>query len=468
MVKPPQTRHSKSRREPVTIELEPGHVSRVPEDNGSDKAEDPVPPALAEEAERAAETDGIAQEQPLEGDQPETTPEADHAPDTPRPTERIPDAPPAAPPTNTVARGLGGLAAGILGGIIALAGAGGLQYAGLLPSLGAGGGGSESVATVQTEIASLKQQLAGIEATADGGEAGNLRQALSESAGRVDALSATLDQVKVDVAGLKSAIETGGAGENAGLQALDAKIAKLEKVVAEPGQGSSGTPAAEVSAINGKLAAVETAATAAAAAAAANDGRLGTIEEGLSAVQQNVTALAGKVEAQASQPKVALAIAVSALKAAVAAGGTFTSEVETFAAVAPNAPELPELRTLAEKGVPSRTDIAVGAPAAADAMLDAARTVDEKAGIFERLVSSAETLVKVRPVGPVEGAGVPETVARMEAALTGGDLAKAIAEYETLTGAPKAAGGPFMEKVRARLAAEQLVERATSAALKAA
>ena len=29
MVKPPKIRHSKSRREPMTIELEPGEVSRI-------------------------------------------------------------------------------------------------------------------------------------------------------------------------------------------------------------------------------------------------------------------------------------------------------------------------------------------------------------------------------------------------------------------------------------------------------
>ena len=88
--------------------------------------------------------------------------------------------------------------------------------------------------------------------------------------------------------------------------------------------------------------------------------------------------------------------------------------------------------------------------------------------IFERLLSSAETLVKVRPVGPVEGSGVPETVARLEAALIDGDFARALAEYETLPEASKAAGRSLVDKVRARLAAEQLVEKATAAALKSA
>ena len=50
---------------------------------------------------------------------------------------------------------------------------------------------------------------------------------------------------------------------------------------------------------------------------------------------------------------------------------------------------------------------------------------------------SAESLVKVRPIGAVEGAGVPETVARMEVAVKPGDYAKALAEYDTLPEPPR-------------------------------
>ena len=49
-----------------------------------------------------------------------------------------------------------------------------------------------------------------------------------------------------------------------------------------------------------------------------------------------------------------------------------------------------------------------------------------------RLLASAESLIKVRPIGAVEGETVPAKVARMEVAVKAGDFAKAIAEYETL------------------------------------
>jgi hypothetical protein len=490
MVKPPQTRHSKKHKDPVTIELEPGAVSRVPENTDSyeEATNVDIGAASPEEAEHiadAAQSDDSSAHQQSSGSEPETEGDrlSEYSDDASKPAAeetglRFGRAQPqeAADPANLTRApaepvrksGLGGLAAGLLGGLVALAAAAGLQYSGLMPSLGsAGGSASIDVSGIQTELAALRDQVASVQ-SGGAGDVDNRLQTLTDSAGRVDGLAATLDQIKTDVEGLKSAVESGGAGESAGLTALDAKIAELAKTVAALGQGGAGTGGGDSAAINEKLTGIETAVTAASSAASANDGRIAAIEKSVSAVEQNVAALTGKVEAQSSQPKVALAIAVSSLKAAVDAGRPFSSEVETFAAVAPNAPELSELRAVATKGVASPAEIAAEAPEAAGAMIDAARTVDQNAGIFERLLSSAETLVKVRPVGPVEGSGVPETVARLEAALIDGDFARALAEYETLPEASKAAGRSLVDKVRARLAAEQLVEKATAAALKSA
>ena len=118
----------------------------------------------------------------------------------------------------------------------------------------------------------------------------------------------------------------------------------------------------------------------------------------------------------------------------------FEAEIETFAAVAPDAPEIAGLRNYAEAGVPTRADILAETEAAADAMIAAASPPPHDAGFFERLLASAESLVTVRPIGAVEGAGVPETVARMEVAIKAGDLEKAIAEFETLPEAARTAG----------------------------
>ncbi|RUU15453.1 phage tail protein [Mesorhizobium sp. M6A.T.Ca.TU.002.02.2.1] len=490
MVKTPKMRHSKSRREPVTIELEPGAVSRVA---GEDAANGRTDEAKAEEAANASQPG--APEEPMHADQTDIEPweHADAAPPAgpEEPAEggtKGPEGPKPTYPAGSDASakrafdysfddasakasrmgakeapkeaqagdegmaaqprrgGINGIAAGIIGGVIALAAAGGLQFAGLL---GAPGSGGVSLDGVNGEIASLKSEIAGLKDTA-----GN-----NDASAKVDGLSSALDQVKTDVAALKSAVEQGGAGDTAGLAALGDKVRQIETTVAALGQAGNTAPV-DLGPLNEKLAGLDAAVKSAGEAASAQEGRLAALE-------QSVSQLSGKVEAQAGQPKIALAIAASALKAAVDGGAPFAAELETFAAISPGAPEIATLRPYAEKGVSTRAEIAAEVPAAANAMVAATEPVDQNAGFLQNLLSSAESLVKVRPIGAVEGAGAPETVARMEVAVSQGDYAKALSEYDTLPEAVKAAGADFAGKLKARIEVETQVDALIAGAMKA-
>ncbi len=465
MTKEPRTRHAQPRRERVTIDLGPGSVSRGT-DAPAGEAETPIPsggaleadaaeavkPAGAEEARLADTGEAVPQAEPDAGEQPhlegfrtEETAQADSLP----PQSRRSQAPAA-------------LAAGIAGGVAALALGALLQYAGLLP-------GTASVPSMSTTpTAALEDQLTALEENvaalkAGGGDAA-AGAVVGELTTRVDGLSAAVEQARSELNTVKEAVAQSGGGSE-GLSGLADRIAALEE---KSGAASgAGAPAAEIGAVEEKLSAVDTAVKAATTASSANDSRIAGIETSLAGVEQTVAALTRKLDAQAAQPRLALALAVAALKAKVKEGGTFVTELETFAAAAPDAPELPELREIAAKGIVGADALAEEAPQAAATMTDAARTVDADAGIVDRLLSSAESLVKVRPVGPVEGSGVPETAARLEAAVKDGDLARAIAEYETLPEGPKTAGAAFMDQVKERLQAEQLVDKATAGALKA-
>ncbi|MER9021761.1 phage tail protein [Mesorhizobium sp. M0815] len=504
MVKTPKMRHSKSRREPVTIDLEPGAVSRVADEQDASSQQ----PAAAQTYEaRAEEAANASQpeppEEPVHADQTDLEPwehadaaaragtqeptdagadsarEAEipypagsdapvgrftasdysfedasanvHATEANRPgipgsgetTARMRDENMAAQPKRS---GINGIAAGIVGGVIALAAAGGLQFAGLL---GAPGSGGVSLDPVNSEIASLKREVA------------DLRQAdaNNDASAKVDGLSSALDQVRADVTALKSAVEQGGAGDNAGLAALGDKVRQIETAVAGLGK-AGGTAPVDLGPLNERLAALDALVKSAGETAKAQEGRLAALE-------QSVSQLSGKVDAQASQPKIALAIAASALKAALDRGAPFATELETFAAISPDAPEIATLRAYAEKGVPTRAEIAAEADATANAMVAAATPVDQNAGILQKLLSSAESLVKVRPIGAVEGAGAPETVARMEVAVNQGDYAKALSEYETLPEAAKAAGADFAGKLKARMEVETQIDSLIAGAMKA-
>jgi hypothetical protein len=497
MVKTPKMRHSKSRREPVTIELEPGAVSRVADEDAANGRTDE---AKAEEAANASQPE--APEEPVHADQTDIEP-WEHAEATPpdgseQPPEggaKGPEGPKPTYPAGSEASakrafdynfddasakdasakagaadapketqtgtediaaqpkrgGINGIAAGVIGGVIALAAAGALQFAGLLGAPGAGdlSSGGVSLDGVNSEIASLKSEIAGLRDTA-----GN-----NDASAKVDGLSSALDQVKTDVAALKSAIEQGEAGDTAGLAALSDKVRQIETAVAALGQTGNTAPV-DLGPLNEKLAGLDATVKSAGETAKAQDGRLAALE-------QSVSQLSGKVEAQAEQPKVALAIAASALKAALDRGAPFAAELETFTAISPDAPEIAALRPYAEKGVSTRSEIATEMPAAANAMVAASEPSDQNASFLQNLLSSAQSLVKVRPIGAVEGAGAPETVARMEVAVNQGDYAKALSEYDTLPEAVKAAGAELAGKLKARIEVEKQVDALIASAMKA-
>ncbi|RUX02591.1 phage tail protein, partial [Mesorhizobium sp. M8A.F.Ca.ET.023.01.1.1] len=289
MVKTPKMRHSKSRREPVTIDLDPGAVSRIVDEDAA-KATVQTDEAKAEEAANASRPE--LPEEPVHADQADLEPwEHGDAAAGQSGTEAPPhaeaeaaepemlypgsDTPPnqakafdysfedastktgetKAAAGKTDARsepmaarpkrgGLNGIAAGIIGGVIALVGAGGLQFAGLLGAPGSAPGAS--LDGVNGEIASLKSEIA------DMREAGNNNGASA----KVDGLSSALDQVKSDVTALKSAVEKGGAGDNAGLAALGDKVKQIETAVAALGKAGSAAPV-DLGPLNEKTAALD-------------------------------------------------------------------------------------------------------------------------------------------------------------------------------------------------------------------
>lgn len=521
MVKPPKIRHSKPRREPMTIELGPDDVARIDEQPAKAAAEadmataqaapvDNEPPveqpaAEAAQAEQAAQDENaafIGSEWPPEPatasdgerpasaaeDEPAASDEAEadrvkHAfgrdPDTPpgRPASQDGEPPMAVIPEPPRRGGISAIAAGIIGGVVTLVGAGVLQWVGVLPSPGgatiAAPGDEQAMDALKGEIAALRQDLDGVKA--GGGDASAILQSVSDLSSGVKSLTDRLDQVNADVAKLQDAVAKGGVGDGAAVEALNQKIAALEASVAALGNAGPGVTTEQLDAINQKLGAVEQAAAAATEAAKAGDGRLGAIEqnaagfaEKLTALEQNVASLADQLSKQEAQPKVALAIAAAALKSAVERGGPFTAEVDTFAAIAPEASELPRLREIAAQGVASRPELAEDMNDAANAMIAASDTLPEDAGFLDRLSASMESLVEVRPIGEVEGETVPAKVARMEVAVKSGELGKALAEFDSLPEASKAAGKAFADKLRLRVETEELVAKALAGAMKQA
>jgi hypothetical protein len=465
MVKTPRTRHSRPKRDPVTIELEPDAVSRI-----SDS-----PSAEADAQENAAQTADMPKEasisqsdspnKPDETEQtsnwkPTTSSDYDFSANSEKTvaddddfvksdeearTEESasPYAPSGAEPV-AERKSISPFVAALAGGVSALVLAGVLQFAGVLGSPGSSGGQNGAVSQ---EIASLKSQIADLSRGENGPDLSN----------RVDALTASLQEVRSNLETVRGSVEAGTGGVD--LSAIEGRIGEIENSVTRLSEAGGQPDGEAVTALDGRIAAAE-------ALVKTETERVSSLDARIAGLEQTMTGVSDKLEAQAGQPKIALSIAASALKSAVERGAPFQAEIETFAAIAPDAPELADLRTYAEKGVTTRADIATETDQAANAMIAAAAPPLESASFLDRLMASAESLVKVRPVGAVEGTGVPETVARMEVAINGGDLQKAISEYDTLPEAAKTAGAAFAEKIRARIAVEGLVDKMVAGAMR--
>lgn len=469
MVKTPRTRHSRTEKEPVTIDLAPDEVSRVgtdrsPATSPAKEAEAPV----GKTAEPKAPEARPAEPKPVD---PKST-ERETAASRPKEAKAEPkstetkaaettsfgrqdrgapaDAAKAAPPRQPSApsRG-GGLVAGLIGGVAALALAVGLQFAGVLPERAPATGPEvidhgPAIAALETQLGELRREIAGL------GDAGAddpaLAARLAETEEKVTTLASGLESLRGEVASL--ATRAPGEAASVDLAPFEERIAAMEAAIAALPDASSAEAA--IASLRGDVEAGRAQAT-----------------SRLDALEAAVQTLTGRVDEQAQAPATALIIAASSLKAAIDRGTPFTAELDTYAALAPDAPQLAELRALAAAGVPTRAQITAGSDAAANAMIAAARPVDPQAGIADRLWSSMMGLVQVRPIGMVEGDGVPEVVARLDAAVQAGDYERALVEYEALPPEAKAAGEAFIARLRARHTADLLADQALAAALKA-
>jgi hypothetical protein len=390
-------RHSKSTEGPVTIDLDAQEIASARD------AEKDVQSPAASDVPLTAETDSV-----------ETTgrgalPQHDNTGDEPPLDEPLPQSSGKTPGSTS-----GLIAAGIVGGLIALAGAGALQYGGYLPTTSGAQAPSPDVVSLSGEIEGLKRSVSSLAATPPApDEALKVRLAALESAVRAPAPAAAADTTGVDALNQKIADLTG-------------QIDQLRSAVAQATdqRASSGIDIEK---------------------------RLAEAEKKLDEPRQDVA--------------VAQAIAAAALKAAIDRGGRFVSELDTYAGVSPGDPVVADLRNFAETGVPSRAELISQVPDVASAIVDSVNRTDPNQSWSDRLMTGAKSLVKVRPVGNIEGDSVEAIAARMEDKVRNGDLPGAAAEWSDLPASAKQASAAFKQALEARIRVEELVGSALSKAI---
>lgn len=297
------------------------------------------------------------------------------------------------------------VASGILGGLVALLLAGSMQYAGYLP-----GPSQQPSAATRAELDELRQQMEALRASA--------------------------------------------APSPAGGEELQQRIQALETAVGQAGQNGQGELEQRLATLQADLDALKTAGQAEAASASQLGERLNTLET--------------RVNQPGREEAVARALAAAALKAATERGGSFAAELQTYGQVAKDDPAVAELQAYAEKGVPTRAELTRRLQPATSAILDAVHQPVEGESITDRLFSSAMRMVKVRPVGEVEGETPEAIVARMEERVKSGDLKAAVAEWNSLPDAGKQASADFKKALDARIAVEDLMNATLTRAMASA
>ncbi|MFK0334499.1 COG4223 family protein [Rhizobium sp. NPDC090275] len=432
-------RHSKSTDEPVTIDLDAQEIASeesaskdIQHDAGPDigKAADEVAEAPPETSESIVPDEGLTGETDesdaakAKADAPvEETAEPfayDKAPDPELPPyNHAPE--PVEPPKSEPPRQPGGtsglIAAGIVGGLIALIGAGAIQYAGFLP-------GSSTPETASPEVANL---------------------------------SGEIDGLKQSVANLAAAPQAAPAND-----ALESRIAALETAAKAPQVADSGTDSATVDALNQKISDLT----------AQLDQLRGAVSQATeqratngAELEQRLTAAEQKLNEPRQDVAVAKAIAAAGLKAAIDRGGPFVAELDTYAGVSPDDPVVADLKNFAETGVPSRAELIRQAPDVATAIVGSVNKADPNESWSDRLMAGAKSLVSVRPVGNIQGESVEAIAARMEDKVKNGDLPGAANEWTTLPADAKQASAAFKQSLDARIRVEELVGSALSKAV---
>ncbi len=403
-------RHSKSSDKPVTIDLDAQDFASAAD------SEKPAEEA-AQAADDAPVTEAVAAVEA--GSEPLSEHESDRAAgaqEEPLPKEPPPSEPVQPPPPQKGVVTSGLIAAGIFGGLVALLGAGAIQYAGYLPGSSTRQTNSADMADLSGEIEGLKQSVASL--------AANSPPAADNSA------------LEKRIAALEAAPQTPASGTSAGsadVEALNQKIADLTAQIDQLKTSLAQTTEQQAS------------------SGADITSRLAEAEKKLNEPREDVA--------------VARAIAAAALKAAIDRGGPFIAELDTFAGVAPDDPAATDLRGFAETGVPSRAELIRQVPDVANAIVESVNQPDPNQSWSDRLMSSAKSLVSVRPVGNVEGESVEAIAARMEDKVKNGDLPGAATEWNSLPATAKQASAAFKQSLEARIRVEDLVGGALSKAI---
>jgi hypothetical protein len=173
---------------------------------------------------------------------------------------------------------------------------------------------------------------------------------------------------------------------------------------------------------------------------------------------------AAESAAKSADRAVRLALAATALNAAVERGDAFAAELAAVKALGADPKLVAALEPFARSGVPTSAALARQFSELASALQQAAEPPPRE-GVLGRLQLNAEKLVRIRRVDEAAGTDAAAIVARGEAKAARGDLAGAASEVGELPPNARAPAEAWIKSVQARTAAIDASRRLAADAL---
>jgi hypothetical protein len=184
-------------------------------------------------------------------------------------------------------------------------------------------------------------------------------------------------------------------------------------------------------------------------------GRLATLEESISTLRASLDEVRAQSQENVAAARAsALAVALNNLQRAVDSGAAYAAELQAVRDLSAEPLEADTLTEAAQNGVPTLRKLRQDFPRYANAALDAVGATGDDS-IIGQIVESARSVVNVRPVGEIEGDSPRAIIARVENRLKAGDLSGVVAQSDQLSGEAAVQLLPWIEQVKTRINANQ-------------
>lgn len=332
-------------------------------------------------------------------------------------------------------------------------------------------GGAGDVSTEIADLTARLDALTGAMPDEPGAAIADLDQRLSSLS---DALQTERERFAEIAATLDTVASRSGAADASAfsgrLAALDAQSARLDALEATIQRLAVDLPATvdtvrlETDAIRGLIADINTSLEDLGSSQTTLDERISAVDSGVTETESAIEALRAQAASDSRESQAALAAAFTNLQRAAEAGGPFRTEVLALENLSGGAVDLSTLKPLADAGAPSAERLQSDFQTVIPAILDASpRAEGEPQGVFARLATNAQSIVRVRPTGYVSGDTPSAIVARIEVLLGEGKYADALSEWETLDDAAKSVSAGWAEGLRQRIAVDRAVQDLTKA-----